>query len=373
MKTNEKQTRANDQLMGAVNPKATAVLAAKQLSFPNEFKKSFWESIDKRYFAILLSTFTIVYGGMFIALVNYVPPSQADLNAMAKQQYMNKILKQSASLDIQKAAAEEKKADAGGEEAAAETKAVEKTSSKGKSREETQSKDFQAERAAAASAAKEAYQQQVAAQASAMLATLSGRSRTGRASSAGSAADVLGGATGTTDLGSVLSGATGKDAASGLGLGNATSRADIGRGGGVGGAKLGAVGAGTGLGAGSGVGDALSRGGKIKASLATGKVKSTGASSRSVEELTGVIDQHQRAVQACYEQEKVKDPSLKGQVVIELRIDKDGRVIGPRVVSSTMKNPNVERCILNKVRLWQFSAVTDPAPQILNVPYVFAD
>ncbi|MCA0445213.1 MAG: AgmX/PglI C-terminal domain-containing protein [Bacteroidetes bacterium] len=371
MKNNEKQTQAKDELLGAVNPKATAVLAAQQLSFPNEFKKSFWESIDKRYASILLATFVVIYGGMFLALISYVPPSQADLNAMAKQQYMNKILKQSASLDIQKKAEEEKASDSGAEEAAKEV-VEEKTSTKGKTREETQSKDFQAERAAAASAAKEAYQQQVAAQASAMLATLSGRSRTGRVSSAGSAADVLGGATGTTDLGSVLAGATGKDAASGLGLANA-SRADIGRGGGVGGAKLGAVGAGTGLGAGSGVGDALSRGGKIKASLATGKVKSTGASSRSVEELTGVIDQHQRAVQACYEQEKVKDPSLKGQVVIELRIGKDGRVVGPRVVSSTMKNPNVERCILNKVRLWQFSAVTDPAPQVLNVPYVFAD
>lgn len=372
MKNFEKQSQPDDKLMGAVNPKATAVLAAKQLAFPGEFKKSLWESIDKRYAAILLATFFVVYGAMVIALISYVPPSQADLNAMAKQQYMNKILKQSAQLDIQKKADEEKASDTGADEGVKEEAVVEKTSTKGKSREETQSKDFQAERAAAASAAKEAYQQQVASQASAMLATLSGRSRTGRASSAGTAADVLGGATGTTDLGSVLAGATGKDAASGLGLANA-SRADIGRGGGVGGAKLGAVGAGTGLGAGSGVGDALSRGGKIKASLATGKVKSTGASSRSVEELTGVIDQHQRAVQACYEQEKVKDPSLKGQVVIELRIGKDGRVVGPRVVSSTMKNPNVERCILNKVRLWQFSAVTDPAPQVLNVPYVFAD
>jgi len=371
MKTNTKQTGSESSVMGAVNPKATAVMAAKQLAFPNEFKRTLWESIDKRYAAILLSTFLVVYGGMFIALINYVAPSQADLNALAKQQFMNKILKQSAQLDIQKAEVAEENNDSAGEEKKEEV--VEKTSTKGKTREETQSASFQEERAKAAAAAKEAYQQQVAAQASAVLATLAGRSRGGRASSAGSAADVLGGATGTTDLGSVLAGATGKDAQSGLGLGNATSRADIGRGGGVGGAKLGAVGAGTGLGAGSGVGDALARGGKIKASLATGKVKSTGASSRSVEELTSVIDQHQRAVQACYEQEKVKDPSLKGQIVIELRIDKDGKVVGPRVASSTMKNPNVERCILNKVRLWQFSSVSDPQPQVLNIPYVFAD
>ncbi|NUQ80307.1 MAG: AgmX/PglI C-terminal domain-containing protein [Bacteroidetes bacterium] len=360
------QTQPNE-VMQAVNPKATAVMAAQSRAFPDEFKQTFWEGIDKRYAGILLATFGVVYGAMFTMLLTYEPPDQSAVNEMIKQAFMQKILKRSAALELDTpkeeiktdnvVAAEEKK------EAAAE-----KATTKGKTREEATSEEFKQQRAEAAAAAKAQYQANVAAQASAAIAALAGRSRTGRASSAGTATDVLSSATSTGDLGAILKSGAGQQ---GMGFGNAT-REDVGRGGAVG-AKLGAVGAARGLGAGTGVGDALGRSGNIKSSLSTGKIKSSGSSSRGVDELTSVIDEHSRAITACYEQEKVKDPSLRGQIVVELRISPDGRVVGPRIASSTMKNANVERCILNKVRLWQFSTVTDKQPQVLNIPYVFAD
>lgn len=358
----------SNEVMQAVNPKATAVMAAQSRAFPDEFKQSFWEGIDKRYTAILLATFAVVYGTMFTMLLTYEPPDQSAVNEMIKQAFMQKILKRSASLELDKPKEDLKTDNAVASEEKKEETVAEKATTKGKTREEATSEEFKQQRAEAAAAAKAQYQANVAAQASAAIAALAGRSRTGRASSAGTATDVLSAATSSGDLGAILKSGAGQQ---GMGFGNAT-REDVGRGGAVG-AKLGAVGAARGLGAGTGVGDALGRSGNIKSSLSTGKIKSSGSSSRGVDELTGVIDEHSRAITACYEQEKVKDPSLRGQIVVELRISPDGRVVGPRIASSTMKNANVERCILNKVRLWQFSTVTDKQPQVLNIPYVFAD
>lgn len=361
---NEVKLDENSKILSA-NSKPIAVEAAKSRSFPEEFKKSWAKSLDKRFLTILLTSFVIVYSTVFFTTLNYQPPTDA-ISSKVKQQFLATVLKKAVPIEEKIVESQENKDET---ESKTEEKKEEATA-KGKTKEEIQSTEFKEERKQAAAEAKANYQAQVNQQASAVLATLAGRSRTGRATS-GSAVDALAGASSGTDLSSLLSSATGKNAADGLGLGNAT-RADVGRGG-AGGAKLGAVGAGSGLGAGSGVGDALGRGGNISASLSTGKVQSSGASSRSVEELQSVLNEHNRAIQACYEQEKIKDPTLKGSITIAFQISKDGRVLAPRIKSSTMRSDAIDRCIINKVRLWRFSEVTEAKPQSLEIPYTFSD
>ncbi len=369
----------NDQLlnrlvMSLAQTRALAVEAVKARAFPTEFRKGLWESLDKRFAAIVAICFLIGYGGMLGLLLSGAFQVDPDTyRQKVKNQFLTTILKKAPVAIVKKD--EPKTEDAKKtetvssklEEAAAPTaKTLDKT-------DEKQVEQFQKNRAEQVSQAKANYQAAVQQQAAAVLATLTARSRGGArsSSSSGSAVDVLGAAKGGVNLNDVLAG-SGASAGKGIGLGTATSRADIGRSGaGVG--KLGAVGTGSGLGAGSGVGDALARGGSIKAKISTGKVKSAGANSRSAAELGSVIEEQQRAIQSCYETEKAKDPTLKGSITIGIQIQADGRVVGPRVVSSTMKNTNLERCIINKVRLWQFSAVTDPKPQTLEFSYNFTD
>ena len=368
----------NDQLlnkfvMSLAQTRALAVEAVKARAFPKEFRKGFWESLDKRFASIVLICLIVGYGGMIGLLLSGAFQVDPDVyRQKVKNQFLTTILKKAPVAIIKKDEPkldDTKKTEAVAsklEEAAAPTaKTLDKT-------DEKQVEEFQKNRAEQVSQAKANYQAAVQQQAAAVLATLTARSRGGaRTSSSGSAVDVLGAAKGGVNLNDVLAG-SGASAGKGIGLGTATSRADIGRGGaGVG--KLGAVGTGSGLGAGSGVGDALARGGSIKAKISTGKVKSAGANSRTAAELGSVIEEQQRAIQSCYETEKAKDPTLKGSITIGIQIQADGRVVGPRVVSSTMKNTNLERCIINKVRLWQFSAVTDPKPQTLEFSYNFTD
>ena len=368
----------NDQLLNKfvvslAQTRALAVEAVKARAFPKEFRKGFWESLDKRFASIVLICLIVGYGGMIGLLLGGAFQVDPDVyRQKVKNQFLTTILKKAPVAIVKKdepKTEEVKKTETVSsklEEAAPPTaKTLDKT-------DEKQVEEFQKNRAEQVSQAKANYQAAVQQQAAAVLATLTARSRGGaRTSSSGSAVDVLGAAKGGVNLNDVLAG-SGASAGKGIGLGTATSRADIGRGGaGVG--KLGAVGTGSGLGAGSGVGDALARGGSIKAKISTGKVKSAGANSRTAAELGSVIEEQQRAIQSCYETEKAKDPTLKGSITIGIQIQADGRVVGPRVVSSTMKNTNLERCIINKVRLWQFSAVTDPKPQTLEFSYNFTD
>lgn len=360
----------NKFVVSLAQTKALAVEAVKAKAFPAEFKKSFMESVDKRFVSIFIITLIVGYGGMIGLLLSNAFAIDPDVyKQKVKNAFLVSVLKKPAQAIVKKEEVktdDAKATDADKPADVASAKELDKT-------DKAAVEKYEEARTEKVAAAKEAYKQQVAAQASAVLAQLTARSRGPRtgSSSSGSAVDVLGSAQGGSNLGDVLAGAQ-ANAGKGIGLGTAT-RADIGRGaGGVG--KLGAIGSGAGLGAGSGVGDALGRSGSgIKAKISTGKVKSAGSSSRGGQELEQVIAEQTRAINSCYEAEKAKDPTLKGSIVIGFQIAQDGRVQGPRVVSSTMKNTNLERCIINKVRLWQFSAVTDPKPQQLEVPYNFTD
>lgn len=358
----------NKFVVSLAQTKALAVEAAKAKAFPKEFRKNFWESLDKRFATILLCSLIVGYGGMVgLLLSNAFQVDPDEYRQKVKNQFLTTVLKKP-PVPIVKKQEETKTEEVKTETVTQETKATSKTLDK---TDKAAVEEFKQQRSEQVSQAKAAYQAAVQQQAAAVLATLTARSRGERSgSSTGSAVDVLGNAKGGANLNDVLAG-SGANAGKGLGLGTAT-RADIGRGGGAVG-KLGAVGAGSGLGAGSGVGEALGRSGSVKASIATGKVKSSGSSSRSVQDITQVIEEHSRAINACYETEKAKDPTLKGSITVGFQIQPDGRVVGPRIVSSTMKNTNLERCIINKVRLWQFSAVTDNKPQTLEVPYNFTD
>jgi len=72
------------------------------------------------------------------------------------------------------------------------------------------------------------------------------------------------------------------------------------------------------------------------------------------EQIRRVVIAHRGALQACYEIEAQKDPSLRGGVTASWTIDASGAVTSASLASTTIHNARVEGCVLRQVRAWHF-------------------
>jgi hypothetical protein len=81
-----------------------------------------------------------------------------------------------------------------------------------------------------------------------------------------------------------------------------------------------------------------------------------------------VIDSHKGAVQACYDVEAVKDPSLNGTLTVGWNIQRDGTVTYAHVVQTTINVPRLSDCIVRQVMSWRFPEYETPT---YNVTYAF--
>ncbi len=118
-------------------------------------------------------------------------------------------------------------------------------------------------------------------------------------------------------------------------------------GGGGGGAGGGGGRAGGGTGDGTGVGGG--KGGTLQKS-------GSGKSSRSIEDIKLVFERNKGAIYAIYNRALRDDPALQGKVVLELKIAPGGDVTGLRIVSSELKNEELEKRLLARIRSFDFGA-----------------
>ena len=72
------------------------------------------------------------------------------------------------------------------------------------------------------------------------------------------------------------------------------------------------------------------------------------------EQIRRVVIAHRGALQACYEIEAQKDPTLKGGVTVSWTIDASGAVTSSGLAGSTIHNARVEGCVLRQVKNWHF-------------------
>jgi periplasmic protein TonB len=132
-------------------------------------------------------------------------------------------------------------------------------------------------------------------------------------------------------------------------------------GGGGGGGPGGGLGVGgKGNGAGNGTGGA---GGTLAKS-------GTGKASRSIEEIRLVFERNKGAIYAIYNRALREDPSLQGKVVLALTISPTGQVADLRVVSTELKDNELERKLLARIRQFDFGA-KDVATLTINWPVDF--
>jgi hypothetical protein len=78
--------------------------------------------------------------------------------------------------------------------------------------------------------------------------------------------------------------------------------------------------------------------------------------SRTDEEIQIVFDRHKSALYRLYNRELRRDPTLKGQMVLRLRIEPDGSVSLCEVQSTDMKAPQLSAQVAERVRTFDFGA-----------------
>jgi TonB family protein len=176
---------------------------------------------------------------------------------------------------------------------------------------------------------------------------------------------------GSGNLGGLAGQATGTGGQAALGAGNTpgTGLKDIGAGG-LGTATYGIAGVSTkGRGGGvSGYGTG-GLGAKSRATVTPGGEGEEFSGTIDKEAIRKVIRDNQRQIQACYEKALNKNPQLYGKVTLQWDINESGRVSNAGVKSSSLKNSEVENCILSRLRLWKFPEA--PSGTVAGVSYPF--
>lgn len=82
----------------------------------------------------------------------------------------------------------------------------------------------------------------------------------------------------------------------------------------------------------------------------------SGKASRSEEEIAMVFDKNKGAIYALYTRALRDKPDLQGKLVLELTIGADGSVLKCAVVSSELNDPELERKLVARIKLFQFEA-----------------
>jgi len=87
--------------------------------------------------------------------------------------------------------------------------------------------------------------------------------------------------------------------------------------------------------------------------------KATG--SRDRDAVAAVVTRHNSAIQFCYQKEVRRNPNLKGKLVVRFVITPQGSIAGVNIISSTLNNPAIESCIIERLKRWDDFGAIDPA------------
>ena len=83
--------------------------------------------------------------------------------------------------------------------------------------------------------------------------------------------------------------------------------------------------------------------------------------SRNPDEISEVVNRHNSSIQYCYQRELKENPDLKGKLVIRFTITPEGKIKDVKVISSTLNNTRVERCVISRISRWDDFGPIDPS------------
>jgi len=324
------------------------------VSFPKEFERNVWETLDKRFYIILLTSLAIVYG-LLIVLAN-LKFSQEEMANKIREKYLKQLYTAQIA-ETTPVGETETKSTGLGEEAQPEKKIDQRAQKDQGKRTEVRGQSAAQRRASARAAAAARGRQRAAIENKvAGMGVLGVLSAGGSGGSGEAVDDIVGGNdSGFGNLDKVLS------QAGGLQTGTASSRTSV-----LGSRKMGG-----GIGGTAGIDDlieggvgatsskSIARRGKFSIKMSKGNVSGRAAKStaRSVDAIGRVVTQHEDAIMSCYKKEARLNPKLKGSISVIFTIRANGRVTGVRVVKSTIRNRSVESCVTRRIRSWRFAPI----------------
>lgn len=310
---------------------------------PTDIRVSRWKTMDRVFFGILAASLLIHFSGAAIILASEAPKEQE----LALDQLDDRFVR---AIIPQRPPEPAKAANAGPTEAPKEDT---------KSPDPKDGADKPATEKPAAVAAAERHAEMVKKVSDKGLLKMLGS----RGSGSGAFQDVLGGASGGSDIAAALQGA------GGVGVAN---EASVGKGSGPRGGGTGTV---------TGIGELGTQGGG-KVDLGTKKeVEVKGRVQESAPEvdssdvdrdaLARYVRARKGAIQSCYEKELKRNPNLKGKVVVRFSILPSGRVGDFEIDENTLGSEAVASCIRAAIRGWVFPFKPDDAATV-SYPFVFS-
>lgn len=92
---------------------------------------------------------------------------------------------------------------------------------------------------------------------------------------------------------------------------------------------------------------------------------------RSPDAIREVLLGHVPAIRYCYERELKRDPELKGKVSVRITVSEDGYVTAAEIISSSLNNIRVERCMLARIRLWKDFKPINPSDGSVSFTQIY--
>lgn len=114
----------------------------------------------------------------------------------------------------------------------------------------------------------------------------------------------------------------------------------------------------------------LAETGKKSTQATAGNSDGAGGAARSEEEIRKVMEQHKGAIYSIYNRALRQNAALQGKMVVKLVIDPSGRIVEATLVSSELRDPDLETKILQRIRLISFPA-SNVARTTLNQTFDF--
>ncbi|MCA9521696.1 MAG: TonB family protein [Myxococcales bacterium] len=88
------------------------------------------------------------------------------------------------------------------------------------------------------------------------------------------------------------------------------------------------------------------------------------------DEITGALVANRSKFRSCYDVQRARHPSLEGTIVVRFSIAPMGLVTSAQVTSSSMKNADVEQCVLRELFGLRFRR-GGPTATVVNHPFRF--
>lgn len=89
------------------------------------------------------------------------------------------------------------------------------------------------------------------------------------------------------------------------------------------------------------------------------------------EQIMKVVRTRARAIQACYSRELQRNKGLGGKVIVSWKIDSTGKVSRTRVRTTTLKNGQVQDCVVRQINSMKFPSPKGGSSATVNFPFIF--